>query len=236
MRGACRPRQMFPPPTTTATCTPRETISRSCVAIRAMDSAEMPNSPPGGAKASPESLRRTRRYSGGGCSTGWLGLLAHFESCEPADQDVFLNFRGNLFDQVAHLLGVLPDILLVEQDGLLVEGLQLSLDDLRDDMVGLARSPGLFLVDLPLPLDDFARDLVPGHPSGIARGHLHRHFPRRGCRRGPVPHELADPASSVSLPCRVRGGSAGHGRGRRRTPLEPSCSPSSPHPSRRGVA
>src|SRR5436309_14154974 len=103
MRGACRPRQMLPPPTTTATCTPRETISRSCVAIRAIDSAEMPSSPPGGAKASPESLSRTRRYIGAGCSTGLLGLLAHFESGEPPDQDVLLDFRRYLFHEAAPL-------------------------------------------------------------------------------------------------------------------------------------
>src|SRR5438093_3858314 len=156
MRGACRPRQMLPPPTTTATCTPRETISLNCVAIRAIDSAEMPSSPPCGAKASPESLSRTRRYIGAGCSIGWLGLLAHSESSEPSDQDVLLDFRRYLFYQVAHLLGIVPDVDLVQQDGLLVEGFQLPVDDLGDDVVRLARCLSLFLVDLPLAVDDLA--------------------------------------------------------------------------------
>src|SRR5687767_11110679 len=53
---------MFPPPTTTAICTPRSTTSASCRPIKAVDPVLIPD-PSDGAKASPESLRRTRWYS-----------------------------------------------------------------------------------------------------------------------------------------------------------------------------
>jgi len=61
MPGACRPRQMLPPPTTTAVSTPIDTTSWSCRAMSVIDSPEMPNSCPAGENAFPESFSRTRR-------------------------------------------------------------------------------------------------------------------------------------------------------------------------------
>src|SRR5438094_2740836 len=122
---------MFPPPTTTATSTPSACTSRSCDARRPVASDEMPNSAFGGAKASPESFRRTRRYPGtspsaaGGCAstpTASLGLLAQLESREAPDDHVLPDLRGHFLDQVPDRLRVLADVRLVEEHELLVVG------------------------------------------------------------------------------------------------------------------
>src|SRR5207342_2893169 len=63
MPGACRPRQMLPPPTTTAGWMPRSMISANCRATSAVATSEMPE-PESGAKASPESFSSTRWYVG----------------------------------------------------------------------------------------------------------------------------------------------------------------------------
>jgi hypothetical protein len=51
---------MLPPPTTTAHCTPRSTTSASSRASIPVVCVEIPYPVSGGAKASPESFRRTR--------------------------------------------------------------------------------------------------------------------------------------------------------------------------------
>src|SRR6185436_3301344 len=64
MPGACRPRQMLPPPTTTAVWIPRSTTSPSCRASSEVASVLMPYPVSAGANASPESFSRTRPYMG----------------------------------------------------------------------------------------------------------------------------------------------------------------------------
>src|SRR6266487_795775 len=138
MSGACRPRQMFPPPTTTPTCTPRPTTSFSCPATSLVASLEMPKPWSRETNASPESFRSTRRYTGtpGTASSTrrvpdsradppgpspWSltlrsGLLAQLVADEPADQDILAHFRGNVLHQVVDALRVVADVGLIQQD------------------------------------------------------------------------------------------------------------------------
>src|SRR5918997_6367324 len=96
---------MLPPPTTTATCTPRSTTSRICVAIAAMRSGSEPYSS-WPIRASPESFSRTRRKAGSppgapspsgppALVTRRL-LLPHREPREAAHHHVLANLGGDL--------------------------------------------------------------------------------------------------------------------------------------------
>src|SRR6266567_3354563 len=124
---------MFPPPTTTAISTPRSDCAvATSSATRWTTAASMPDPVDGSANTSPESLSTTRRYRL--ALTPARSLLAHLDPDEPAD--------GGLLAQTAQELpdGGLrfPDERLLDQHGVLVEGVQPAVHDLRD---GLLRLP-----------------------------------------------------------------------------------------------
>src|SRR2546423_9052973 len=92
---------MLPPPTTTATCTPRSTTCLICVAIASMRARSAPYSS-GPIRASPDSFRRTRRKAGWrpSPSTAAGGIIrsvgAHLEALEAADDHVLAGLGGEL--------------------------------------------------------------------------------------------------------------------------------------------
>src|SRR5205807_6634148 len=86
--------------------------------------------------------------------------LADLEAGEAGDADLLAELGGRLGDELAHLL--LPLLVLdpglIEKAHLGVEGLELPLDDLVDDVRRLVRD--LRAVDRRLALDDVSGDLV----------------------------------------------------------------------------
>src|SRR5688572_583844 len=87
-RANLAPRTKFPPPTTTATWAPVSWASLTSWAMRASSSGSMPDEP-GAQKASPLSLRRTRRY-GVWLLSGPVGVDMRF----PSDGGCFLEREG----------------------------------------------------------------------------------------------------------------------------------------------
>src|SRR5690606_18161187 len=182
------PRNMLPPPTTTATCTPSRTASAIESARWATTSGSMPSfSPP--ANASPDSLSMTRFQR----SRPWRGEAADVaglvSSCTAAASFVtstverLLTTGSRLADLVpgegqdldpgllrdlADRLLVVLDERLLQQGEVLVPGVQPALDDLRDRGLGLALLAGHPLVELALLLDDLG-----GH--GVRAEVLGRH-------------------------------------------------------------
>src|SRR3990170_3993704 len=164
---------MLPPPTTMAGCTPRSMTSASSCASNAVDPVEMPYPVSGGENASPESLRRTRWYCGrvecsAACSPSPMRgpSLAEFLAQPVSDESPD---GAHLVQELLDRPRVVLHVLLVEQDRLLVEGLHLALDDVRDDLVGLAHLLGLGLEDPALVLEDLGADLVSTDVLGCGR-------------------------------------------------------------------
>src|SRR3712207_1047780 len=131
---------MLPPPTTTATSTPRSATCLICAAMAAMRSLSAPYSS-GPIRASPESFRRIRRNAGVRAPFPSTGLLlAHREPAEAADHHVLARLRGglapDLLDRAAVVLVRVHVRLAQEHD--LVEPLpQPALGDLRTHVLGL---------------------------------------------------------------------------------------------------
>src|SRR5919201_176793 len=175
---------MFPPPTTTAICTPRSTTSASWRATSAVESVLIPV-PAEGANASPESLRMTRWYSVLPAPVSVTLACAPLEIAVPpastlrglpklvADESA----DGNpLADPGAHLVEQLPDGLgvilherLLEEDVVLVERVELPADDPLDHVVGLAGLLGLDPRDVLLLVDDARGHVLPDEPSRCRR-------------------------------------------------------------------
>src|SRR5262245_4518486 len=127
------PRQMLPPPITTAISTPR---SRRAAwispAMRATTCASMWCPVSVFSSASPESFRTTRRN--GLDAMPWTLLLADLHPSEAPDGSVAAQLLEQLPDRrlrIAHER-------LLEQHVLLVEAVEATLDDLRDRVVRLA--------------------------------------------------------------------------------------------------
>src|SRR5262249_4088116 len=176
--------------------TARPTTSFSWSATSFVASLEIPNPWSRPTNASPESFRSTRRYTGTPgapsstarlavstvaappgplpCSlTPGSGLLAQLVADEPADDHVLAHLRGDLLHQVVDALGPLPDVGLVQEHGLLVEGVEHAVHDLVQHVLRLAHLAGALGVDLPLALDDVLGDLVPGDPARRLGRDLH---------------------------------------------------------------
>src|SRR5579859_240386 len=165
------PRNMLPPPTTAATCTPSFTAAMISVARCATTSGEMPRgSLP--ANSPPDSFSTTR------CQLGWsipavsvmrygfllpsaLGL-AYLEAGEVGDGEVVLG--EELLDRG---LVVLHEDLLGEH-GVLEVGVQPAVHDLRDGLLGLALLAGDLLGDPALLLHHVRGDVLAG---GVQRAH-----------------------------------------------------------------
>src|SRR5215213_465587 len=143
---------MLPPPTTIATSTPRSVTPFTAVAIEAMRCGSAPNgrSP---ISASPDSFRRSRR------KTGSL-FSANLEPREPADHDVLTGLLrdvgAQLLDRAALVLRI--DVLLMQQHDVLEALLDLALDDLAADVLGLVGD--LLLEDAPLAREELLRHVV----------------------------------------------------------------------------
>src|SRR5207342_953329 len=152
MPGACRPRQMLPPPTTTAGWMPRSMISASCRATSAVATSEIPE-PESGAKASPESFSSTRWYVGRAAPPSLMPaavpplsdrcwtfreltrldfVLAQPVAGEALHRDLLAGLRADLVEEVLDRLRVVLHERLIEQDRVLQEGFDLALHDPRD--------------------------------------------------------------------------------------------------------
>src|SRR4051794_9697900 len=158
---------MLPPPTTTATSTPRSCWRRTCSAIAAMRTGSAPyaRSP---ISASPESFSSIRLKAGpASASATRSGLLADLVAREAADHDVLAGLRrrgrAQVLDGLAAVL-VLVHVLLVEQHDLLEPLAQPPLGDLRAHVLGLVG--GLLLEDAQLAPAILVGDLVLGHVLG----------------------------------------------------------------------
>src|SRR5687767_601457 len=174
---------MFPPPTTTAIWTPRSTTSASCRPTSAVASVLIPD-PSGDANASPESLRRTRWYSAlpalpvtfalapsviPSTRTSTVRGLTQLVSDEPADSNLLSDLRTHLVEELLDRLRVVLHERLFQQDGVLVERLQLPFDDPVDHVVRLPGFLGLHPGDVLLLCDDVGGNLLTREPSGCRR-------------------------------------------------------------------
>src|SRR6516162_7311715 len=164
------PRNMLPPPTTAATCTPSFTAAMISVARWATTSGEMPRgSAP--ANSPPDSFSTTRRQLGCSapavCVIVWLaGLptlgLADLKPGEAGDGEAVL--RQDLLDRG---LVVLHERLLGEHHVLEV-GVQPALHDLADGLLGLALVARDLLGDPALLLHHVGGDVL---ARGVQRAH-----------------------------------------------------------------
>src|SRR5215207_7255009 len=97
-----------------------------------------------------------------------LGALPDLEAGEAAQDELLADLGRVGVEQVLDRLLVVADVRLVEQDDLLVVVLELALDNLLDDLLGLAL--GLAGVDLPLLLDDVLGHLLAPDVAGVGDG------------------------------------------------------------------
>src|ERR687886_765918 len=217
------PRKKLPPPTTTATCVPPWTTSASWVAMLCTMSESTPTLPP--PKASPDSFSRTRLYPapsagwnavgadmgavGPGAAgpdgdngvrvCGWL-RLADLEAGEP------LHGQAGLVDDLLDRALGLGDRRLLEEDEVLVVGVDPTLDDLGDRLLGLALLLGRLLGDAALGLDRLGRDLVAGQVTRAGRGDVHRQAARGLLAAAAVLHRDTDRRGQVGGPLVQVGG------------------------------
>src|SRR5262245_34411395 len=143
------PRQMLPPPTTTAISTPSSArASATSSAMRCTTAASIPKLVVVSANASPDSLRTTRRYSLSSLMIGTL-VLAHLHAGEPRQ----LGVAAEAFDELgdAHLR-VLHGRLL-EQHDVLVERVEPALDRALELGLGHTLVATLLLDDRLLALE-----------------------------------------------------------------------------------
>src|SRR6266540_2110502 len=227
MFGAWRPRQMLPPPTTTAIWTPIEVTSTNWSARWPVDAEEMPYGGSAGVNASPESFRSTRRYasvpSAPGAASGasvmdaprrasgcvWNGsslrLLAQLEPGEPADRQFLADSSGRLVDQLRDRALVVLHERLVEQHVVLEERVQLPLDDAVEDVLGRPLFAGLPLGHPALGGDHVLRDVLATEPPGLRAGDVQRDVLGQLLELVGVRHEVGlDPALLGHPPCAAR--------------------------------
>src|ERR1700730_13858351 len=105
--------------------------------------------------------------------------LPDVKAREPANRDVLLKLGDVFLDQLLDGVRRLAEVRLLQQDVLLQESLHLALDDLRDDLLGLAILLGLGLVEIPLVNQDFVRDVLPRNPAGLIARNLQRKLLRQ---------------------------------------------------------
>src|SRR4051794_24969187 len=140
---------MLPPPITSATSSPSARTSTSSRASPSTVAASRPYSR-GPIRASPESFSRTRSKPTPALRDGVPGVV---EELDAALLQVLRHGARRLVGAVPGLLG---------QDRLAEEPLvELSLDDLLADVLGLRQDLLRVREDLPLRVDELLRDLVP---------------------------------------------------------------------------
>src|SRR5690606_17716704 len=138
---------------------------------------------------SPLSFRSTRRYFRSLCFDTVIPLLAGVgEAVRPASpapsltqcvareaphDDVLARLRRHLGDQLPDRLVRITDVGLLEERVLLVELLELALDDLVPEILGLALVLDLLLEDRTLTLDHILGDPVLRYRERVRRGDVH---------------------------------------------------------------
>src|SRR5215217_2400988 len=152
------PRQMLPPPTTMAISVPRSRwTSATSAAIRATVSPWIPKPVAGSANASPDSLRTTR-------------LQFPRIPALPADHDLGETGERGVAQKLGDADLVVLDEVLLQEDVLLEEAPQPTLDDLGQGRLGLALVAADRLEDLALLLDPLGRDLGGGEELRLREG------------------------------------------------------------------
>src|SRR5882672_288374 len=159
---------MLPPPTTKPSCTPRPWTAFSSSLTRSMTPKSIP-APARPANASPETLRRARRYASFAATLVAPELEAH----EAADLDFLTRLAGQLFHELAHRSLVVLDELLLEQDALFVELPHHAIHDLGADVLRLLLLGHLGLVHLALPLHHVRRQVLDPNGERARRGDVH---------------------------------------------------------------
>src|SRR3954447_1895009 len=178
---------MFPPPTTTAICTPRSLTPPMARAIAAMRAGSAPysRSP---SSASPESFSRTRPKTG-----SLTALLPDLEAREPPHDDVLAGagrqLGAQLLERLAAVLLVV-DVRLVEQHDVLEPLVQATLDDLLLHALGLALGGRLLAQHAQLGLPVLLGHVVVGDVEGVGGGHVQRHLPGEVLERLGAGHEV----------------------------------------------
>src|ERR1700744_5971673 len=164
------PRQMLPPPTTTATLTPSECTAAISFAIAVVVSTStLPSAP---ANASPESFSRTRLKAG--VATG--ELLAECELGEAADRHLLAENAGDAVYQLTDRNRIVLHERLLEHDVILKPLVELAFDDLLSDRRRLAL--GNLLRELFTQLGDLLdRHRIAVEELGRHRRDVHRDVP-----------------------------------------------------------
>src|SRR5918992_2092682 len=159
---------MLPPPMTRATVALIRTTATISSARRLIvsKSKPMPLSP---ARASPESLTRTRGYltPAGDSDTQLLG--AELEPDEAAHLNVLAGLRRHLLHEIGDGLAGVAHPRLVHERDVLVERLELTRHDLLDHVLRLAALTNLLLEDTPLLLDAVRRHAIAIHRDRRSR-------------------------------------------------------------------
>src|SRR5690606_18311692 len=182
-RPCWAPRQKFPPPTTKASSTPVALAAAFSRAREAVASGETPK-PPGPARNSPDSFSSARRGAEAAAS------LADRDAGEAADLDVLAQGRDGLLDELADGPLVVLDVRLVEQDDLGVELVQAALDDLVDDVLGLALLERLLAQGVALGRDPVLGDVLATHVLRVRHRHVHGEVLRQLAERLVAGHEV----------------------------------------------
>src|SRR6476646_5094648 len=155
---------MFPAPTTSAISTPRFATPCTWPAMRSTRSGSVPYSRPP-IRASPDSFSSTRLNAGSSATARTsYALFPDHKPGEAGDPHVLAGPRRDLgaqfLDRLA-VVGVGPNMFLLQQCSLLRPLLKLAVDDLRHDVVRLAFLAGLRLehpaLGLPCLLGDLLR-------------------------------------------------------------------------------
>src|SRR3954462_12184481 len=117
--------------------------------------------------------------------------LADLEAGEP------LHGQAGVVDDLLHRALGLGDRRLLEQDEVLVVGVDPTLDDLGDRLLGLALLLGRLLGDATLGLDRLGRDLLAAEVGRAGRGDVHRHAASRVLAAAAVLHRDTDRRGQV---------------------------------------
>src|ERR671931_2553121 len=135
------PRKMFPPPTTTAICTPSSVCaSATSSAIRWTTAASSPEPVDASAKTSPESLSTTRWYRDWSPTRLFL-LFADLDPHEPAD----LRVLPEAGEQLAHRRLGVADERVLDESVVPEEGVEAAFNDLGNRVLGLPLVTGELL-------------------------------------------------------------------------------------------
>src|SRR5918999_3006845 len=103
-----------------------------------------------------------------------LFSLPYPDSTEAAYRDVLAHRGLSRVDERGDGLRLVLDPLLVEQDGVLEEGLELAPDDLVDDLLRFPGVLGLLGVDCRLLFDGRLRHLFARDPRRVGKRDMHR--------------------------------------------------------------